>query len=120
MLKIAKERLNELYAKINESMGLFLPIKKAGHTPGHTVYKLALSDTDSAIFIGDILHAVELQVPYPEFCARYDTNPAEAVKSRLEIYNEKALLFGAHFPFPGCATITPADAKAFSYTPYEK
>ena len=30
MLKIAKERLNELYAKINESMGLFIPIKKAG------------------------------------------------------------------------------------------
>ena len=95
-------------------------IKKAGHTPGHTVYKLALSATDSAIFIGDILHAVELQVPYPEFCARYDANPAEAVKSRLEIYNEKALLFGAHFPFPGCATITPADTKAFDYTPYEK
>ncbi len=30
MLKIAKNRLNELYAKISESMGLFLPIKKAG------------------------------------------------------------------------------------------
>jgi heterodisulfide reductase subunit C len=30
MLKIAKERLNELYAKINEAMGLFIPIKKAG------------------------------------------------------------------------------------------
>ena len=30
MLKIAKERLNELYAKISESMGLFLPIKTAG------------------------------------------------------------------------------------------
>ena len=30
MFKIAKERLNELYAKINERMGLFLPIKKAG------------------------------------------------------------------------------------------
>ena len=29
MLKIAKERLNELYAKINESMGLFIPVKKA-------------------------------------------------------------------------------------------
>ncbi len=30
MLKIAKERLNELYGKINETMGLFIPIKKAG------------------------------------------------------------------------------------------
>ena len=30
MFKIAKERLNELYAKINESMCLYLPIKNAG------------------------------------------------------------------------------------------
>ena len=30
MFKIAKERLNELYAKINENMGLYIPIKKAG------------------------------------------------------------------------------------------
>ena len=30
MLKIAKERLNDLYAKINESMLLYIPIKRAG------------------------------------------------------------------------------------------
>lgn len=30
MFKIAKERLNELYAKINGQMGLFIPVKKAG------------------------------------------------------------------------------------------
>ena len=30
MLKIAKERLNEVYAKINAQMGLFIPVKKAG------------------------------------------------------------------------------------------
>ena len=100
--------------------GGLLPIKKAGHTPGHTVYKLALSATDNAIFVGDILHAVELQVPRPDFCARYDSAPAEAVKSRLEIYSEKALFFGAHFPFPGCATITPATPGEFTYTPYGK
>ena len=35
MLKIAKERLNELYAKINESMGLFIPIKKGGEVNYH-------------------------------------------------------------------------------------
>lgn len=35
MLKIAKERLNELYAKINETMGLYLPIKKAGEVNYH-------------------------------------------------------------------------------------
>ncbi len=35
MLKIAKERLNEVYAKINEQMGLFIPIKKAGEVNYH-------------------------------------------------------------------------------------
>ena len=30
MLKIAKSKLNDLYAKINESMGLYIPVKKAG------------------------------------------------------------------------------------------
>ncbi len=30
MLKIAKSKLNELYGKIAEKMGLFLPVKKAG------------------------------------------------------------------------------------------
>ncbi|MBQ3505502.1 MAG: 4Fe-4S dicluster domain-containing protein [Clostridia bacterium] len=35
MLKIAKENLNALYAKINETMGLFIPIKKAGEVNYH-------------------------------------------------------------------------------------
>ena len=30
MLKIAKQKLSDLYAKINETMGLFIPIKRAG------------------------------------------------------------------------------------------
>ncbi len=30
MLKIAKSKLNELYGKISQQMGLFLPVKKAG------------------------------------------------------------------------------------------
>ena len=37
MFKIAKERLNDLYAKINESMGLFIPVKKAGEV-NYTVW----------------------------------------------------------------------------------
>ena len=35
MLKIAKERLNELYAKIAETAGLFIPIKKGGEVNYH-------------------------------------------------------------------------------------
>ncbi len=35
MFKIRKENLNDLYAKISESMGLYLPIKKAGEVNYH-------------------------------------------------------------------------------------
>ena len=35
MFKIAKENLNRLYAKIAESMGLFIPIKKGGEVNYH-------------------------------------------------------------------------------------
>ena len=35
MFKIKKENLNDLYAKISESMGLYLPIKKAGEVNYH-------------------------------------------------------------------------------------
>ncbi len=35
MLKIAKEKLNAFYAKINETMGLYIPIKKGGEVNYH-------------------------------------------------------------------------------------
>ncbi len=35
MLKIAKNKLNEVYAKIAETMGLYIPIKKAGEVNYH-------------------------------------------------------------------------------------
>lgn len=78
-----------------------LPVKMSGHTPGHTVFRLKLSENEEAVFAGDFLHSVELQVPHPEFCARYDANPAEAVAVRKKLLQEKAILFGAHIPFPG-------------------
>ena len=100
-----------------------LPVKLAGHTPGHTGYRIALADGKEALFAGDILHAVALQVPHPEFCAKYDADPAAAVKVRLEVFNSRLLLFGAHFPFPGCGSITPlpdSRTRRFAYTPFTR
>ncbi|MBO4307121.1 MAG: MBL fold metallo-hydrolase [Bacteroidales bacterium] len=71
-----------------------------GHTPGHTVYESGL-----CLFIGDLIHAQDLQIPYPDFCARYDFNPALAVKSRKEIIGKPSDIYlcGAHCyePFIG-------------------
>lgn len=52
-----------------------------GHTPGHTVYIV----NGACLIAGDLLHAQDLQLDYPQFCARYDTDPAQAVSTRTRI-----------------------------------
>ena len=72
-------------------------IKCAGHTPGHTVYRL-----DKRYFVGDLLHAVDLQYEHPSFCAAYDMNPREAAASRQAAKeNFHGEWLGAHISFPG-------------------
>lgn len=48
-----------------------------GHTPGHTVYYSGL-----CYFVGDLVHAQDLQLLYPDFCARYDNDPTQATATR--------------------------------------
>ena len=54
-----------------------------GHTPGHTVYEVRC-----CLIIGDLLHAQDLQLEHPQFCARYDSDPAQATATRSRIFNE--------------------------------
>ena len=67
-----------------------------GHTPGHTVYKVA----GICLIAGDLLHAQDLQLDHPQFCARYDTYPAQAVATRTRIFKSVRengqYLAGAH------------------------
>ena len=64
-----------------------------GHTPGHTVYEAGL-----CIFVGDLVHAQDLQMEHPEFCARYDNDPKLAVSTRKRIIamHPGAYFCGAH------------------------
>lgn len=72
-------------------------IKCAGHTPGHTVFRIG-----DIWFVGDIVHAVDLQIEHPDFCAAYDMDPVEAAASRRKALSEfHGTWFGAHIPFPG-------------------
>lgn len=78
-------------------------IKAAGHTPGHTFFRI--QDTINGryvYFVGDVVHAAALQMAHPNFCARYDMNPVEAAATRKHaLKNYKGDWFGAHVPFPG-------------------
>ena len=74
-------------------------IAAPGHTPGHTMF-----DTGNEIIVGDLLHAVALQVEHPEFSARYDYDAKLASETRIAVL-EKAKtthkpLAGMHFPYP--------------------
>ena len=78
--------------------GGMVPLRKEGHTPGHTVYRL----NAECWFVGDILHAADLQGPYPTYCAKFDGDPKTAVKSRVDVLTHcRGELWGAHFPYPG-------------------
>ena len=60
--------------------GIVKTIPAPGHTPGHTLYLVG-----NCLIAGDIIHAQDLQLQYPDFCARYDNDPATAVQTRKEI-----------------------------------
>lgn len=76
--------------------GMVIAHLAPGHTPGHTVYIV-----DGLCYVvGDILHAQDLQLDHPEFCAKYDESAEQAVASRKKIYQwlhiSTAYMAGAH------------------------
>ena len=105
--------------RLTGPFGTVIPHKKEGHTPGHTVYEMHASANEKIYFVGDIAHAADLQIPMPEYCARFDMDPPKAVLSRKDVFkNYKGSLFGAHFPFPGNIKVNQLvseDKETFNY-----
>ena len=68
-----------------------------GHTYGHTIYSF-----DDCLVVGDLMHAPDLQLQYPQCCAMYDENKAFAAKTRRSIIdmarNKQLKMYGMHFP----------------------
>ena len=94
-------------------------VKAVGHTPGHCFYRQG-----RLLFIGDVVHAVDLQIPHPEFCASFDKDPKQAYNTRnalLESMREETCtVFGAHIPFPGaCTIINHKEEHRYSFQPYQ-
>lgn len=83
----------------NELISGIKAIAAYGHTPGHTAFLLE-SNGKKLLFWGDITHVTPIQFPKPEVAVTYDTTPAEAIQTRLEILKfvseEKIPVAGAH------------------------
>jgi glyoxylase-like metal-dependent hydrolase (beta-lactamase superfamily II) len=75
-----------------------------GHTVGHTVY-LITSAGKTLCYAGDIAHHHRLIVERPRIQFVFDTDPQQAVASRLRVFdmlaNDRVAFIAYHFPWPG-------------------
>lgn len=79
--------------------GGVIAMNAAGHTPGHTVYRVG-----DLLVIGDLIHGAALQFAHPEICAAYDMNKEDAIKSRIYFLqyakDNELTMAGMHLPAP--------------------
>lgn len=99
MLKVYGDRVHR-FTTGDTLLGYIVTIDAPGHTPGHTLFKI-----DNLLIIGDLLHAAALQIPHPEYCARYDMDKKKAVATRQQMYqyikDQKLVVAGMHLPYSG-------------------
>lgn len=74
-----------------------------GHTPGHTGYLVTSGDAALLIW-GDALHVQDVQLRRPEVGMVFDTDPEEAMRSRLRVLDmaarDRLMVAGMHLHFP--------------------
>ena len=79
-----------------------------GHTVGHTIY-IIKSESSSFAFIGDTTHHQILLTERPKTEFAYDSDPKQAVQSRLKVFDmlskDKIPFVAYHFPWPGVGHI---------------
>ena len=92
-----------------------------GHTPGHSFYVVE-SKGESMTFIGDIIHVASVQFPDTDIAIVYDVDPKHAVAEREKQFtaaaSNRALIAGAHLPFPGIGRIR-AEGNGYVFVPVD-
>jgi glyoxylase-like metal-dependent hydrolase (beta-lactamase superfamily II) len=82
-----------------------------GHTVGHMAYAIA-SDASTLLVTGDLVHHHVLLLRRPRLEFVFDTDPAQAVASRLRVLDMAAAgrlqILSYHFPFPGLGHVAKA------------
>jgi len=92
-------------------------VKAVGHTPGHCYYRQG-----KLRFVGDVVHAADLQIEHPEYCASFDNDPKLAYQTRVSFLETMSkdgnVVFGAHIPFPGVGYIMK-ETGGYRFDPYK-
>ncbi|MBZ9656248.1 MBL fold metallo-hydrolase [Phyllobacterium lublinensis] len=91
--------------------------RTGGHTPGHSVVRLA-SGGDRLMFGGDAIFPVSFE--HPEWHNGFEHDPEEATRVRLRLMRELAetgsWLVSTHLPFPSVSRVA-ADGDLFRWVP---
>lgn len=93
-----------------------------GHTPGHTAYFIE-SKGKTLVLWGDIIHVAAVQFEDPSVTISFDSDKAEAAKTRQQILAEAAkndwLIGGAHLSFPGLGHIRTNHDNGYIFLPLD-
>lgn len=83
-------------------------IPAPGHTPGHSFYEVE-SQGHRLRVVGDIIHAAEVQLPYPNVTIDFDADERLAAATRkatlAELSRTHELVAAPHISFPGLGHI---------------
>jgi glyoxylase-like metal-dependent hydrolase (beta-lactamase superfamily II) len=91
--------------------------RTGGHTPGHSVVRLA-SDGDALTFAGDAVFSVGFE--QPDWHNGFEHDPEEAARVRIRLLRELAatgeMLVATHLPFPSVGHVA-VDGDTFRWVP---
>jgi glyoxylase-like metal-dependent hydrolase (beta-lactamase superfamily II) len=90
-----------------------------GHTPGHSVIRVA-SGKEQMLFVGDIIHNAAIHTARPDVTFAFDVDGKQAADSRKRVFDmvsaDGMLIAGTHTAFPGFGKVV-RDGAAFRYVP---
>ncbi len=100
--------------------GEFLPGLHAqiapGHTPGHNTWTIE-GGGDALMIWGDIIHMSFMQLERPDIAVMFDTDPQQAVDSRLRLLDQvsadRIRIAGMHLDFPGFGFVRREGGRYF-------
>jgi glyoxylase-like metal-dependent hydrolase (beta-lactamase superfamily II) len=109
-------QLRTFEAEYEVAPGVLVP-RTGGHTPGHSVVRLA-SGSDRLTFVGDAV--LPAGFDQPDWHNGFEHDPEEAARVRLRLLRELAStgepMVGTHLPFPSVCRAS-VDGNAFRWVP---
>jgi glyoxylase-like metal-dependent hydrolase (beta-lactamase superfamily II) len=114
-----REQLDLLKGVTREIVPGISAVPSHGHTPGHISLEITAAG-EKLLFVGDaFIHPIHVE--HPETLALVDHHREETVQTRLRLLHkaieEKCLVMGPHFPFPGLGHVVKTTENSWEWHP---